>query len=87
MLAFEVLASGHFVDADADPIVLNYEHQAGVLLLKQDYKEFLEELVKPEDKNATPFILGESCPPITHPLVLSDASSTLFPVCGCQSLA
>ena len=53
----------------------------------QDYKEFLEELVKPEDKNATPFILGESCPPITHPLVLSDASSTLFPVCGCQSLA
>jgi hypothetical protein len=25
----------------------------------QDYKEFLEELVKPEDKNAQPFILGE----------------------------
>lgn len=24
----------------------------------QDYKEFLEELVKPEDKNATPFIQG-----------------------------
>lgn len=22
----------------------------------QDYKEFLEEMVKPEDKNATPFI-------------------------------
>ena len=24
----------------------------------QDYKEFLEEMVKPEDKNATPFITG-----------------------------
>lgn len=23
----------------------------------QDYKEFLEELAKPEDKNATPFIV------------------------------
>jgi DNA topoisomerase II len=25
----------------------------------QDYKEFLEELVKPEDKNVQPFITGE----------------------------
>ena len=24
--------------------------------MPQDYKEFLEDMVKPEDKNATPFI-------------------------------